>query len=249
MASPAVPSPADAQAALQNQLRGAPAHFDPRRLPLAPAPAPHIALPAQHLQPDFLRQRFAHASVPPPPEIHERPRLDQPLSASAVLLALVQREGGLHVLLTQRASHLRHHSGQIAFAGGRIDPSDAHAVACALREAHEEIGLTAEHIEVLGTLAPYTTGSAFEITPVVALVRPGFHLQINPEEVESAFEIALAHLMDPQHHHLQQTQTSDITRHWWAMPSVDTQGQDRFIWGASAGILRNLYQFLRSHDA
>ena len=249
MASPAVPSPADTQLALQNQLRAAPAHFDPRQLPLAPAPAPHIALPALHLQPDFLRQRFAHASTPPPPEIYERPRLDQPLSASAVLLALVQREGGLHVLLTQRASHLRNHSGQIAFAGGRIDPSDAHVVACALREAREEIGLTAEHIEILGTLAPYTTGSAFEITPVVALVRPGFHLRINPAEVQSAFEIALDHLMSPQHHHLQQAQVNDITRHWWAIPSVDTQGQDRFVWGASAGILRNLYHFLRSHDA
>jgi 8-oxo-dGTP pyrophosphatase MutT (NUDIX family) len=249
MTSPAAPSPADTQPPLQDQRRGAPAHFDPRQLPLAPAPAPHIALPAQHLQPDFLRQRFAHASARPAPEIHEHPRLDQPLSASAVLLALVQREGGLHVLLTQRASHLRNHSGQIAFAGGRIDAKDTHAAACALREAHEEIGLTAEHIEVLGTLAPYTTGSAFEITPVVALVRPEFHLHINPAEVDSAFEIALAHLMNPQHHHLQQAQANGITRHWWAMPSVDTQGQDRFVWGASAGILRNLYQFLRSQDA
>ena len=148
MASPAVPSPADTQLALQNQLRAAPAHFDPRQLPLAPAPAPHIALPALHLQPDFLRQRFAHASTPPPPEIYERPRLDQPLSASAVLLALVQREGGLHVLLTQRASHLRNHSGQIAFAGGRIDPSDAHVVACALREAREAFEREYLHVQI-----------------------------------------------------------------------------------------------------
>jgi 8-oxo-dGTP pyrophosphatase MutT (NUDIX family) len=223
------------------------ADFDPRLLPLMPAPALSPALTAEQLQAAFLRQRFARPSPIAPPELAERPWLDQALTPSAVLLPLVQRDT-LQVLLTQRAASLSNHSGQIAFAGGRMDASDTDAVACALREAREEIGLDAAHIEVLGTLAPYTTGTAFEITPVVALVRPGFALDLNPSEVDSAFEITLAHLMNPQAHFQQQAQAGGRLRHWWAMPSTDENGQARFVWGASAGILRSLYQFLRAEN-
>lgn len=223
------------------------ADFDPRLLPLMPAPALSPALTAEQLQAAFLRQRFARPSPIAPPELAERPWLDQALTPSAVLLPLVQRDT-LQVLLTQRAASLSSHSGQIAFAGGRMDASDTDAVACALREAREEIGLDAAHIEVLGTLAPYTTGTAFEITPVVALVRPGFALDLNPGEVDSAFEITLAHLMNPQAHFQQQAQAGGRLRHWWAMPSTDENGQARFVWGASAGILRSLYQFLRAEN-
>lgn len=223
------------------------ADFDPRLLPLMPAPALSPALTAEQLQAAFLRQRFARPSPIAPPELAERPWLDQALTPSAVLLPLVQRDT-LQVLLTQRAASLSNHSGQIAFAGGRMDASDTDAVACALREAREEIGLDAAHIEVLGTLAPYTTGTAFEITPVVALVRPGFALDLNPGEVDSAFEITLAHLMNPQAHFQQQAQAGGRLRHWWAMPSTDENGQARFVWGASAGILRSLYQFLRAEN-
>lgn len=223
------------------------ADFDPRLLPLMPAPALSPALTAEQLQAAFLRQRFARPSPIDPPELAERPWLDQALTPSAVLLPLVQRDT-LQVLLTQRAASLSNHSGQIAFAGGRMDASDTDAVACALREAREEIGLDAAHIEVLGTLAPYTTGTAFEITPVVALVRPGFALDLNPGEVDSAFEITLAHLMNPQAHFQQQAQAGGRLRHWWAMPSTDENGQARFVWGASAGILRSLYQFLRAEN-
>ena len=223
------------------------ADFDPRLLPLMPAPALSPALTAEQLQAAFLRQRFARPSPIAPPELAERPWLDQALTPSAVLLPLVQRDT-LQVLLTQRSASLSSHSGQIAFAGGRMDASDTDAVACALREAREEIGLDAAHIEVLGTLAPYTTGTAFEITPVVALVRPGFALDLNPGEVDSAFEITLAHLMNPQAHFQQQAQAGGRLRHWWAMPSTDENGQARFVWGASAGILRSLYQFLRAEN-
>ena len=223
------------------------ADFDPRLLPLMPAPALSPALTAEQLQAAFLRQRFARPSPIAPPELAERPWQDQALTPSAVLLPLVQRDT-LQVLLTQRAASLSSHSGQIAFAGGRMDASDTDAVACALREAREEIGLDAAHIEVLGTLAPYTTGTAFEITPVVALVRPGFALDLNPGEVDSAFEITLAHLMNPQAHFQQQAQAGGRLRHWWAMPSTDENGQARFVWGASAGILRSLYQFLRAEN-
>ena len=250
--SPARPMPVlppDAAQVLRMQAGSVAQGFDPRLLPLSSTPEPVPPLPPQHLAADFLRRRFAQPGIAPAPEILERPFMEQPLSPSAVLLPLVQGADALQVLLTQRALGLSQHSGQIAFAGGRLDPSDADAVACALREAHEEIGLAAEHIEVLGTLAPYTTGSAFEITPVVALVRPGFRLTLNPDEVASAFEIALPQLMNPRNHYLQQAQANGTTRHWWAMPSVDSQGQARFVWGASAGILRNLYQFLRAEGA
>ena len=234
----------------RQEIQSLTAGFDPRLLPLRPAPVLAPQLAPEQLQAAFLRQRFARGLpdlAPIPLELAERPWLDKPLTPSAVLLPLVQRDT-LQVLLTQRAASLSNHSGQIAFAGGRIDPSDASAVACALREAREEIGLAPEHIEVLGTLAPYTTGTAFEITPVVALVRPGFRLSLNPAEVDSAFEIALPHLMNPQAHFQQQAQAGGVQRHWWAMPSTDENGQERFVWGASAGILRNLYQFLRAEN-
>lgn len=245
MNQPSPPQPEQTDtAALRAQLRRSTAGFDPRLLPLAAAPESAL-LPAERLLPAHLRAQFAPGTAVqlPAPEIAERPWLNQALTPSAVLLPLVQRET-LQVLLTQRASGMSNHAGQIAFAGGRIDPTDADAVACALREAREEIGLASSNIEVLGTLPPYTTGTAFEITPVVALVRPGFSLQLNPAEVDSAFEIALPHLMDPRQHYQQNAQANGMSRHWWAMPSHDSQGQERFVWGASAGILRQLYQFL-----
>jgi 8-oxo-dGTP pyrophosphatase MutT (NUDIX family) len=238
----------DANSAQRLAISRLTAGFDPQSLPLMAAPAATPALRPEQLQTAFLRQRFAQAdALHTPLELAERPWLDKPLTPSAVLLPLVQRDT-LQVLLTQRAASLSNHSGQIAFAGGRIDPTDANAVACALREAREEIGLDASHIEVLGTLPPYTTGTAFEITPVVALVRPGFALSLNPAEVESAFEIALPHLMNPRAHFQQQADAGGVQRHWWAMPSTDENGQNRFVWGASAGILRSLYQFLRAQN-
>ena len=201
-------------------------------------------VPLATLQAAALRQRFA---APPPWQVDglsEAPwDASQPLVPSAVLIPLVMRDE-LQVLLTERSANLVKHSGQIAFAGGRMDATDADATACALREAHEEIGLHGGAIEVLGSLPNYVTGTAFVITPVVALVQPDYRLALNPQEVQSAFEIPLAHLMNPANHFLQEWHAADARRQWFAMPSTDQAGQSRYVWGASAGILRNLYHLL-----
>ena len=159
---------------------------------------------------------------------------------AAVLAPIVPRPGGLSVLLTQRASHLRAHSGQIAFPGGKIDPGET-PLAAALREAGEEIGLDPRYVEPLGWLDPYLTGTGFRIAPLVALVDPAFTLAINPLEVDEAFETPFAFLMDPANHRLDEREWQGRVRKFYAMPH-----QGRYIWGATAGILRNLYERLFS---
>jgi len=194
------------------------------------------------LQPEALRQRF----VAPPswqPEVRMEPRFTQraPVPAS-VLVPIVAHERPT-VLLTQRTSHLANHSGQIAFPGGKVDDTDADSIAAALREAEEEVGLTPDFIQVLGTLPIYTTGSAFIITPVVALVRPGFTLTPNEGEVADVFEVPLDFLMNPAHHRRHSLMAEGLRRDWFSMPYQDAD-MERFIWGATAGMLRNFYRFL-----
>ena len=175
----------------------------------------------------------------------------QPADA-AVLVPLVQREdrgdGGLHVLLTRRTDHLRDHAGQISFPGGRAEEVDADAVHTALREAEEEVGLSPDFVDVIGALPVYTTVTGFHVTPVVALVRPGFTLTIDSVEVAEAFEVPLAFLMDPANHRRHQFEFGGERRQFLSMPwqGVDAAGQPReyFIWGATAAMLRNLYAFL-----
>ena len=159
---------------------------------------------------------------------------------AAVLAPIVARPGGLSVLLTQRAPHLNSHSGQIAFPGGKIDPGETPAAA-ALREAREEIGLDERFVEPLGWLEPYLTGTGFRIAPLVALVDPDFTLTINPHEVDEVFETPLAFLMDPANHRLDQREWRGEMRKFYAMPH-----EGRYIWGATAGMLRNLYETLFS---
>jgi 8-oxo-dGTP pyrophosphatase MutT (NUDIX family) len=159
---------------------------------------------------------------------------------AAVLAPIVARPGGLTVLLTQRASHLRAHSGQIAFPGGKIDPGETPREA-ALREAHEEIGLEERFVEPLGWLDPYLTGTGFRIVPLVALIDPSFASTINPLEVDEMFETPFAFLMDPANHRLDQREWQGRMRKFYVMPH-----EDRYIWGATAGILRNLYERLFS---
>jgi 8-oxo-dGTP pyrophosphatase MutT (NUDIX family) len=197
--------------------------------------------PAQ-MQPAALRQRF---SSPPDwtPEILGEPRFTQRgMVQASVLIAIIEREQPT-VLLTQRTSHLSNHSGQIAFPGGKVDDTDADAVMAALREAHEEVGLDAEFIQVLGSLPIYTTGSAFIVTPVVALVKPGFTLTPNTGEVADVFEVPLDFLMNPAHHRRHSFTAEGLERQWFSMPYQDAQ-TERFIWGATAGMLRNFYRFL-----
>jgi 8-oxo-dGTP pyrophosphatase MutT (NUDIX family) len=159
---------------------------------------------------------------------------------AAVLAPIVKRPEGLSVLLTLRASHLRAHSGQVAFPGGKIDLGETPGEA-ALREAREEIGLEARFIEPLGWLDPYFTGTGFRVAPLVALVEPGFTLKLNKPEVDEAFETPLAFLMDPANHRLEEREWQGRRRKFYAMPY-----EGRYIWGATAGILRNLYEKLSS---
>jgi 8-oxo-dGTP pyrophosphatase MutT (NUDIX family) len=169
-----------------------------------------------------------------------------------------------HLLLTQRTQHLSSHAGQIAFPGGKVDQNDQSVEHAALREAEEEVGLTAEHVEVLGQLPSYITGTSFHITPVVALVSPNHTLQTNAYEVEFAFEVPLSFLMDPANHRLHQWENNGVQRQWYSMPyrpattklskgsnaSNDSNPEtEYFIWGATAGMIRNFYRFLLASNS
>ncbi|KAA0972048.1 CoA pyrophosphatase [Aureimonas fodinaquatilis] len=156
---------------------------------------------------------------------------------AAVLVPIIDRPEAASVLLTTRAGHLRQHSGQIAFPGGRIDPEDASPEAAALREAQEEVGLAPEFVETIGRLPSYISGTGFRITPVLSIVQPGFSLSINPDEVEDAFEVPLGFLMDVANHRLESRHLRGAERHFYTMPFGD-----RYIWGVTAGILRVLYE-------
>lgn len=218
--------------------------FNPREVPVLVRDDDRELRPAQsaRMTPQGLRALFASPPVWTPELHREQKFMDRETAHAAVLLPLVMREQ-LTILLTQRTAHLSTHSGQIAFPGGKADAEDADATATALREAHEEIGLTADHIEVLGSLPTYVTGSSFVITPVVGLVRPDFQLRPNPYEVDDVFEVPLAYLMDPTHHHRHVFEFEGVSREWYSMPYQDG-GPERFIWGATAGMLRNFYRLL-----
>jgi 8-oxo-dGTP pyrophosphatase MutT (NUDIX family) len=157
---------------------------------------------------------------------------------AAVLAPIIPRPEGLTVLLTLRAAHLRSHSGQVAFPGGKIDSGETPAET-ALREAREEIGLPPSLVEPLGWLDPYLTGTGYRVAALVALIDPAFAPTLNPDEVADAFETPFAFLMDAANHRLEERQWRGRTRKFYAMP----YGQ-RYIWGVTAGILRNLYERL-----
>jgi 8-oxo-dGTP pyrophosphatase MutT (NUDIX family) len=161
---------------------------------------------------------------------------EQPVRPAAVLIAVVDHPQPT-VLLTQRAAHLNEHAGQIAFPGGKIDAADASPLDAAIREAHEEIGLAQEFIEPVGYLDLYGTGFGFRILPTVARVRPGFTLNINHSEVDDAFEVPLSFLMNPENHQIHSKKFRGMERSYYAMPFAE-----RYIWGATAGILRVLYE-------
>jgi 8-oxo-dGTP pyrophosphatase MutT (NUDIX family) len=185
-----------------------------------------------------------------PPPVHARsdddlnpgarmiPEGEEPRPA-AVLVPLVPREGGLHMLLTERQPHLRRHAGQVAFPGGRIDETDESPIAAALRETEEETGIPPSFVEPLGFLDTYLTSTNYRVMPVVALLRPGFTVTPQAEEVADVFEVPLAFLMDPLSHERHSRDWQGLQRHYYAMP-----WQGRYIWGATAGMIRNLYSLM-----
>jgi len=177
---------------------------------------------------------YALNSPPPEPAVLARAR------PAAVLAPIVARPEGLSVLLTLRASHLRSHSGQVAFPGGKIDPGETPREA-ALREAREEIGLEGRFVEPLGWLDPYLTGTGFRVAPLVALIDPSFAATLNTREVDEVFETSFSSLMDPANHMVDEREWRGRRRRFYVM-----RDEGHLIWGATAGILRNLYERLFS---
>ena len=159
--------------------------------------------------------------------------LDRKLRPAGVLAPLVERGGRLELLLTKRSSALKHHPGQIAFPGGKQDPGDADVIAAALREAHEEIGLDPGNVEVLGTLAPHETVTAFRVTPVIGRVRAPFDIRPEPGEVDEVFAVPLDHVLDPANYIVESRRWRGQMRHYYAVPYGPY-----FIWGATARMLR-----------
>ena len=220
--------------------------FDPEAQSIESTGSDLPALAPERLTADWLRARF-HAPLawePEPREVRWLPEDGDPREA-AVLVPVVVRESGLTVLLTQRADHLNDHAGQVSFPGGRREPGDPSAAATALREAQEEVGLAPERVEVLGALPDYLTGTGFSVTPVVGLVHMPFTLHPDTFEVADIFEVPLAFLMNPGHHQVRVVRWDGGERRFFAMPYPRGDvGGDYFIWGATAGMLRNFYRFL-----
>jgi 8-oxo-dGTP pyrophosphatase MutT (NUDIX family) len=217
-------------------------HFDPELLPIDSL-AGEAAVTPDCLTADALRARFAHPPVWSPEITVERlvRPMTGPLTKAAVLLPIVMRADGPTLLLTQRTAHLNAHAGQISFPGGRMETSDTSPIDTALRETDEEIGLDRRHIEVLGTLPDYQTGTGFRVTPVVGIIELPFETKADPFEVAEIFEVPLSFLMNGMHHERRTAEFATGRRTFYVM-----QYDRFFIWGATAGMLRNLFHFLRA---
>lgn len=170
---------------------------------------------------------------------HPRVMGPRTLRDAAVLIPVVDHGPEASVILTKRAERLTSHSGQVAFPGGRIDPTDVSPEAAALREAEEEIGLDPGHVEIIGRMPDYVSGSGYRIAPVLSIVRPGFTLSINEHEVDAAFEVPLRFLMDPANH---AQNSREFNKQLWVF--YDMPYGDQRIWGVTAGIIRTLYERL-----
>ena len=191
------------------------------------------ALPVSDLLPE---PRFGTALLD---DERLRPLLPATITPAAVLVPVVERRPGLTVLLTERADDLKHHPGQVSFPGGRQEAHDPDPIATALRETEEEIGLASRHVELIGALPDYLTGTGFRVTPVVGLVRPPFDLRLDAFEVAEAFEVPLAHFLDARNHQEHSIMHEGRLRRFHAMPY-----HGYFIWGATAGIIMSLYRLL-----
>lgn len=166
-----------------------------------------------------------------------------PLKAAAVLVPLVEHQGGMTVLFTQRTAHLARHAGQVSFPGGRIEAGDSGPLETALRETEEEIGLEPDRVDVIGHLETYVTRTGFVVTPVVGVIAPPCELTPDPYEVAEIFEVPLAFLLDPVNHQRCSQEFEGVTRHFYAM-----QYGRHFIWGATAGMLIDLYELLTGRE-
>ncbi|MBV7482263.1 CoA pyrophosphatase [Bordetella sp. BOR01] len=219
--------------------------FDPAAQAWQPADAALAPVPPDRLLPELLRGALSQPGPWPQDPLgsteYRHPGREGAPVLAAVLIPLVAHASGVRVMLTQRAAHLHDHAGQISFPGGRLETTDATPVDAALREAEEETGLPIDYVDVLGSMPAYLTSTGFSITPVLSLVRPGFTLVPDSFEVAEVFEVPLAFLMDPANHRLYRAPLPDgRERQYYAMP-----WQGHFIWGATAGMLRNLYHLVR----
>ncbi len=206
-------------------------------------------MPTRECVIDRFADRREVPSVPPEPAHIPDERGDhslnngmkpiQPLKPAAVLVALVDRPEELTVLFTQRTAHLAHHAGQVSFPGGHLEPNDGGPEETALRETEEEIGLHRSQVTVIGHLDTYITRTGFIVTPVVGIVDPPFDIRPDPHEVADVFEVPLAFLLDPDNHQRCNAEFEGVVRYFYAMPYGE-----RYIWGATAGMLVNLYEIL-----
>ncbi|MCV2358802.1 CoA pyrophosphatase [Paucibacter sp. TC2R-5] len=223
--------------------------LNPQAVPCSSVDEHLPAVALAQMMPEALRERFAN-----PPMWQAELLGDGGLfpgrkpADAAVLLPLVAYDDGLRLLLTRRTDHLRDHAGQVSLPGGRVESQDASLEATALRETEEEIGLSRTFVEVLGRLPIYTTVTAYRVTPVVALVKPGFELKLQEGEVAEAFEVPLQFLMTPAHHRHHVFEFAGDRRQFLSMPWRNKESaadaQEYFIWGATAAMLRNFYRFL-----
>ena len=196
------------------------------------------------LSPDWLIDRFRSLDLDPEMQrgdhdLNPGMTVLDDLTPAAVLVPLVAHAARVTTLFTQRTSHLKHHAGQISFPGGHADPEDDDAVDTALREMEEEVGLHRRQIRVIGQLDPYITRTGFSVIPVVGLIEPPFDVSPDPNEVEDVFEVPLDFLMNPANHQRHRREVNGTRRDFYAMPYGE-----RFIWGATAGMVKNLYDVL-----
>jgi 8-oxo-dGTP pyrophosphatase MutT (NUDIX family) len=203
-----------------------------------------LAARALHKEPSKGSWCANAGDAPEPSDFDLNPELipelaTQPTPRPAAVLVPIVGRADLTVLLTQRTDHLPIHAGQVSFPGGKMEARDCDAVATALREAREEIGLNPRFVEPLGFLDAYRTGTGYRIIPVVAIVRQGFELTLDPNEVADAFEVPLAFLMDAQNHATHVRSWRGVERRFYAMPF-----EQRYIWGATAGIMKNMHHRL-----
>ncbi len=229
----------------------APLGFDAQAVPIYEVCINQTRVMGQALNPVQLKQRFERPPVWQPEitdenrhviaaDIIAKRQAAGKVTRAAVLIPLILKPEGLSVLLTQRTDHLHDHAGQISFPGGRMDETDTSPHETALRESEEEIGLDRNGVEIIGQLPQYLTVSGYSVTPVVGLVKPQAEYVLDAFEVADVFEVPLHFLMDPANHQVRVWESDQGSRRFYSMPY-----ENRFIWGATAGMLRNLYHLLK----